>query len=236
MSDLSPRMRQKAWIERISQVSGHSYSRIAKECNLAQTTISRFMDDAQSSNALSARTEEKIRARYSPLLDEEEVSLSGPLASHMALPKQSHLDGSYGMVQIPEYDIEVSAGAGMSVPDLQNPSKVWVVPRAALENAQVSSLDNLAILTIRGDSMVPKYAPGDRVLVDRGDNVVRHDGSYVLWNQFGLIVKMVQVLPAVSESGPVFRIISKNKDYPPYECPAKDAQIHGRVVGRWVWE
>lgn len=233
MADLSTRTRQKAWIDHIARLSGHSYSRIAKECHLAQTTVSRFMDDAQSSNALSARTEEKIRARYASLLAGNE---DRPSACDMAHPKQSHLDGTYGMVQIPEYDIEASAGSGVSVPDLQNPSKIWTVPRAALENAQVSSLDNLAILTIRGDSMVPKYAPGDRVLVDRGDNIVRHDGSYVLWNQFGLIVKMVQVLPAVSESGPVFRIISKNKDYPPYECPARDAQIHGRVVGRWVWE
>lgn len=233
MADLSTRTRQKAWIDHIAQLSGHSYSRIAKECHLAQTTVSRFMDDAQSSNALSARTEEKIKARYASLLAGNEDK---PAACDMAHPKQSQLDGSYGLVRIPEYDIEVSAGSGVSVPDLQNPSKIWTVPRAALENAQVSSLDNLAILTIRGDSMVPKYAPGDRVLVDRGDNIVRHDGSYVLWNQFGLIVKMVQVLPGVSGSDSMFRIISKNTDYPPYECPVRETQIHGRVVGRWVWE
>ena len=157
-------------------------------------------------------------------------------AALMSEPKESHLDGSYGLVQIPEYDVQAAAGAGLEVPDLQTPSKIWTVPRAALENARVSSLDNLAILTIKGDSMVPKYAPGDRVLIDRGDNIVRHDGSYVLWNQFGLIVKMVQVLPGVSGSGPMFRIISKNTDYPPYECPVQETQIHGRVVGRWVWE
>lgn len=157
-------------------------------------------------------------------------------AALMSEPKESHLDGSYGLVQIPEYDVQAAAGAGLEVPDLQTPSKIWTVPRAALENARVSSLDNLAILTIKGDSMVPKYAPGDRVLIDRGDNIVRHDGSYVLWNQFGLIVKMIQVLPGVSGSGPMFRIISKNTDYPPYECPVQETQIHGRVVGRWVWE
>lgn len=157
-------------------------------------------------------------------------------AALMSEPKESHLDGSYGLVQIPEYDVQAAAGPGLEVPDLQTPSKIWTVPRAALENARVSSLDNLAILTIKGDSMVPKYAPGDRVLIDRGDNIVRHDGSYVLWNQFGLIVKMIQVLPGVSGSGPMFRIISKNTDYPPYECPVQETQIHGRVVGRWVWE
>lgn len=89
-------------------------------------------------------------------------------AALMSEPKESHLDGSYGLVQIPEYDVQAAAGAGLEVPDLQTPSKIWTVPRAALENARVSSLDNLAILTIKGDSMVPKYAPGDRVLIEIG--------------------------------------------------------------------
>lgn len=233
MADLSTRTRQKAWIDHIAQLSGHSYSRIAKECHLAQTTVSRFMDDAQSSNALSARTEEKIRARYASLLAGNE---DRPSASDMAHPKQSHLDGTYGMVQIPEFDVQAAAGAGLEVPDLQDASRIWTLPRSALAGVRATSLNNLAIVTVAGESMVPDYLPGEKVLVDVGDRTVSHDGAYIIHNRYGLVVKMVQIIPGSSPEQDVLRIISKNPDYSSYDQPVADVMIQGRVVGKWVWK
>ncbi|QCE34511.1 hypothetical protein FAI40_03675 [Acetobacteraceae bacterium] len=58
------RLMQKEWIETIHRETGDSYSKIARSCGLAQSTISRFMDDVQTKGALSATTEEKLQAAY----------------------------------------------------------------------------------------------------------------------------------------------------------------------------
>lgn len=142
----------------------------------------------------------------------------------------------YGMVRIPQYDIEAAAGAGLEPPDYQDPARIWTMPREALSGISVSSLNNLAIITVRGESMMPDYQPGEYILIDLGDKTVTHDGAYVLFNSYGLVVKLVQLLPATAQSEPKVRIISKNPDFPPYEMNATDIHISGRVVGKWVWK
>lgn len=156
--------------------------------------------------------------------------------SSVAYPKESHLDGSYGLVQIPEYDVQAAAGAGLEVPDLQDASRIWTLPRSALAGVRATSLNNLAIITVAGESMVPDYMPGEKILVDVGDCIVSHDGAYIIHNRYGLVVKMVQIISGPSAEEDVLRIISKNPDYSPYDQPVTDVMIQGRVVGKWVWK
>ncbi|MCT6855896.1 MAG: transcriptional regulator, partial [Bombella apis] len=73
-------------------------------------------------------------------------------------------------------------------------------------------------------------------LVDVGDRTVSHDGAYIIHNRYGLVVKMVQIIPGSSPEQDVLRIISKNPDYSPYDQPVADVMIQGRVVGKWVWK
>ena len=161
---------------------------------------------------------------------------SKPPVSDMAHPKQSQLDGTYGLVRIPEYDVQAAAGAGLEVPDLQDTSKIWTLPRSALAGVRATSLNNLAIVTVAGESMIPDYLPGEKVLVDVGDRTVSHDGAYIIHNRYGLVVKMVQIIPGSSPEQDVLRIISKNPDYSSYDQPVTDVMIQGRVVGKWVWK
>lgn len=141
------------------------------------------------------------------------------------------------VIYIPEYNIEVSAGVGCSIPDMQDASKVWRIPREVLAGIQATSLSNLAIVTVRGDSMEPDYRPYEKILVDRGDTLIRNDGVYILSNGIDLVVKMVQVLsPEAGQNLPSLRIISKNPDYPAYERPFNDVMVNGRVVGKWTWK
>ncbi|MCX5614416.1 S24 family peptidase [Bombella saccharophila] len=165
-----------------------------------------------------------------------DAAASAPSASHMAHPKQSQLDGTYGLVRIPEYDVQAAAGAGLEVPDLQDASRIWTLPRSALAGVRATSLNNLAIVTVAGESMIPDYLPGEKVLVDVGDRIVSHDGAYIIHNRYGLVVKMVQIIPGSSPEQDVLRIISKNPDYSPYDQPVADVMIQGRVVGKWVWK
>lgn len=154
----------------------------------------------------------------------------------VAYLKKSHMDGTYGLIQIPEFDVQAAAGSGLMVPDLQDASKVWTLPRSALEGVRATSLNNLAIITVAGESMMPDYMPGEKILVDVGDCIVSHDGAYIIHNRYGLVVKMVQIISGPTAEEDVLRIISKNPDYSPYDQPVRDVTIQGRVVGKWVWK
>lgn len=141
------------------------------------------------------------------------------------------------VVYIPEYNVEVAAGSGAAIPDLQDPALVWRIPRAALYGIPASSISNLAVVTVRGDSMEPDYKPHEKILVDQGDTLIRNDGVYILSNGIDLMVKMVQVLPPGNGNmEPSLRIISKNSDYPTYERAFSDVIVNGRVVGKWLWK
>lgn len=141
------------------------------------------------------------------------------------------------VVYIPEYSVEVSAGGGCAIPDLQDPSRVWRIPRDVLAGVQATSLANLAIVTVRGDSMEPDYRPHEKILVDSGDRIIRHDGVYVLSNGIDLMVKLVQVLPpGGGNPDPTLRIISQNPLYPAYERSLNEVLVNGRVVGKWTWK
>lgn len=177
-----------------------------------------YGDEAQENKSLknSISTDKKEKMPHI-----ETTKLSGTQTTEQAI------------IAIPEYNIKAAAGDELAVSEIQNPVNYWKLPLTALAGIRATSLNNLAIITVSGDSMEPDYSPGEKILVDQGDNQIHHDGVYVLWNGFGLVVKMIQILPA---NPPKLRIISKNKDYPPYEVYLQDVQINGRVVGKWVWK
>lgn len=221
-------------IQMAMDVTGLNASNLAREAGFAESTLTRLMGPSPQS-APTYRTMVKVFQAVERLTGRKLPDLV-PSTTDMACPKQSHLDGTYGMVQIPEFDVQAAAGAGLEVPDLQDASRIWTLPRSALAGVRATSLNNLAIVTVAGESMIPDYLPGEKVLVDVGDRTVSHDGAYIIHNRYGLVVKMVQIIPGSSPEQDVLRIISKNPDYSPYDQPVADVMIQGRVVGKWVWK
>lgn len=217
------RGRQKSWINEIKEKTGHSYSRIAKEINVSQTTITRFMDDKQHNGALSALTEAKIKERYGS------SNYIGNSSRTVSIPKKSMLDGSYGRVDIPEYDVRASAGGGEIV-DAEEEKNRWSVPIMDLLKISPNPRD-LRIITVEGDSMEPDYLPGERILIDTSFRHFSKDGVYVLDFGFGLVIKHLQLI--VGSKPEKLRIISSNSVYEPQEVPLKEAHIKGKVAAKW---
>ena len=56
---------------------------------------------------------------------------------------------------------------------------------------------------------------------------------FVVWDGLGLVVKRVEHLPFTDP--PRVRITSDNPRYRPYEVALGEAEIRGRVIGRWKW-
>jgi transcriptional regulator with XRE-family HTH domain len=136
-----------------------------------------------------------------------------------------------GYVTVPRYEVSASAGAGALVHSEQIVDHLafkadWLKVSLGL------SPNNVAVISVIGDSMEPYLAEGDLIMVDLGIHSVENNAVYVL--QFGdsLLVKRVQV----KLDG---EVIVKS-DNPRYEtesfrgASAEQLRVVGRMVRRLV--
>lgn len=109
----------------------------------------------------------------------------------------------------------------------------WRIPPAYLREA-VSNPDRAIVLPIQGDSMLPNYAPGDRVIIDLAEHELRADGVYLISDGFSepQIKRLQRIMFTVP---PRCKIISDNPSYEAQEIEVDGVKILGKVaayVGR----
>lgn len=119
--------------------------------------------------------------------------------------------------------------------------KSWRVDREwlRLHVPVYTSLQNLCIVTGFGPSMKPMFNPGDPLLMDRGVQVVDHEGVYFFRVGEQGFIKIIQRVPNFDKPGFVLRIISKNKeDFPPYDLSPTNPEFHviGKILTVWKSE
>lgn len=125
------------------------------------------------------------------------------------------------------YDIEVSAGNGHIVPDFEAQVGQLAFPPGYLRHITSAPTHNLAIVTVKGDSMSPTLREGDVVMIDSTKRNLGYDGLFVLRMDGALHVKRVN---RGSRTG-VVRILSDNRDsYPPTERPLAEVEAVGKVL------
>jgi phage repressor protein C with HTH and peptisase S24 domain len=140
------------------------------------------------------------------------------LENHKSLPIYSVSDLPEGAFVIPLMDQQLSAGPGAALPEGDEVKALIRVPAYLSQYGE-----NVAALTVEGDSMYPTLSRGDMVVCDscgwsgEGIYAVRMGGSG--------FVKRLSKAP-----GKVV-IISDNPKYPPREEPegSEDFEIIGRV-------
>lgn len=138
-----------------------------------------------------------------------------------------------GDIEIPQYDVRASMGAGQIMPsDYIDTVRHITVSSAFLPEQGVSytKKENLAVITGFGESMNKTFCSGDPLIIDRGVNTVVTDGIYLFSMSSTLFVKRLQRIP----NG--IRVISDNDSYPPYDLVGADASemvIHARVLLAW---
>ena len=133
-----------------------------------------------------------------------------------------------GFVMFPRYEIEAGAGPGRNVQseqvvDFVSFKKEWV------QNFLRVPRKNLALLSVKGDSMNPTLNDGDMILVDLRANRIDDSAIYVLEFDDALLVKRIQR----KLDGSVV-IKSDNSLYEP-EVLQKDRAVELRIIGRVVW-
>jgi phage repressor protein C with HTH and peptisase S24 domain len=135
---------------------------------------------------------------------------------------------------IDELDVRPSAGDG-ALPESTGEiiTGKWSLPEPLVRMQTSSPAAALKVLSVSGDSMVPDFLPGERVLVDTSHKVPSPSGPYILWDGFGLVLKRLEIIP--NSEPPAVRLIPRNTQYATYERPLADVTIHARVIGKWTW-
>lgn len=131
-------------------------------------------------------------------------------------------------VFIPWYKEKASAGHGAAISD-QKPAFCMSFRRPWVKDYLRIDAKNLAVLSVKGDSMEGVLNSGDVILVNRADTSPT-SGLYVLRIDGDLIVKRVQKM-----LGGRLEIISANDAYKSFEVDPGHPNGDFAVIGRVVW-
>lgn len=141
---------------------------------------------------------------------------------------------------LPELDVSTGAGEGRvgETVALQIGTESWsghavvagLMPADYLRNEVRVAPNRTIVLPVVGDSMIPTYQPGDRVLVDLTQNRLGPDTVYVISD--GLSPPQIKRLTRVLFSDPVMvRVISDNAAHGEQTVELDRLTIIGRVCG-----
>lgn len=131
------------------------------------------------------------------------------------------------IVQVPVYEVRVSAGPGSGLAE-ERPSDYMAFDHRFLAQIRANPA-SLVVVTVSGDSAEPTLEEGSLVLVDRSRTQPRDGGLYVLRIGDDLFLKRVQPLASGG-----LRLISDNPVYPPDEVSEADLpRVH--IIGRVAW-
>lgn len=135
-----------------------------------------------------------------------------------------------GVVYVPLFDVRASAGTGA----FNDQERVLQMRPFAADyiRRDLHILHNqMALVTIVGNSMEPDIHSGDVGLIDRRDKDISVEGPHLVRIDGGLLLKMVQRLP-----GGVLRVSSKNQLSSPFDINVMDGTLNDfEVIGRLRW-
>ena len=118
---------------------------------------------------------------------------------------------------------KISAGGGLEPDDTVDLRiafrKDWITHKGKPEN--------MSLIKVDGDSMIPTLLNGDLVLVDHGKNYIASQGGiYAISVNHEIMIKRVQ---PVFPNGKL-RVISDNKQYEAYEIESDKVKINGKII------
>lgn len=132
-----------------------------------------------------------------------------------------------GLRRIACYDIEAEAGSGAVVTIEQAMFEIGFSPEM-LRNITNAANEQLALIRVRGESMLPTLVDGDWMLVDTTKRNINYDGLFILRYLDVLRVKRLDRNPSNGR----YLVKSDNHNYETFEVDGSDLDVVGRVV--WI--
>lgn len=209
-----PQLDQRRVLERLIRERRDDYANLSRLLGRNPAYVQQFVK-----RGVPRKLDEADRRRLSDYFGIPDADLGGPPIA--ATPKAG------GLRPIPRFALGASAGPG-ALHDDERPVAHIAFDPAWLRRLGVGAGDDLSIIRVDGDSMVPTLNDGDDIMVDRGDAGRRvRDGIYVLRRDDALLVKRVSVHPGTRR----ITIASDNAAHPTWpDCDPATIDILGRVV------
>ncbi|NRB41502.1 MAG: helix-turn-helix transcriptional regulator [Pseudomonadales bacterium] len=194
--------------KQFAQLTGKSVSHIYKICR----------GNSRPSMSYLQELYEQYRIDLNWLLTGEQSQGANPAG----VPQANDL------IFAPMFDVQASAGSGAAV-DMESVEDYFAFNKAFLSSEIRVSTEQLAFITISGDSMYPTLHDGDRVLVDLSQNTVQGEGLYLLNGEDGLMAKRL-----IQNSSGDLQVLSDNPDYKNWQINVNQ-RSGNEVNGKIVW-
>ncbi|MEW6314750.1 MAG: S24 family peptidase [Pseudomonadota bacterium] len=154
--------------------------------------------------------------------------VSGPGADVLAHAPYKADELHDEFIFVPHYNVKASAGHGSIIHSEQVVDHLAFREKWVRDALGVTQKD-LALISVKGDSMEPTLSNGDQILIDMRKGRIEDDAVYVLQYNGVLLVKRIQR----KLDGSV--VVKSDNQY--YEPETLDAKAAGAliVVGRVVW-
>lgn len=216
---------RKSWthdyIAHVLREKKQSLSALAATAGVSSTTLTRWRNSEDYSHDLSMKTLKKIESTsgisFTPFMEGK------PEVDHNAA-KDHTISRARTLVSI--YDVQASAGHGSIVESEQVIDRL-AFPPGYLKRITSASEADLAIIGVKGDSMLPTLKDDDVVMLDTAKTSLGFDGLFVLRLDGALHVKRIS---RSSEPG-LISIISDNKsEYPTVSRKIEDIEVIGKVI------
>lgn len=151
--------------------------------------------------------------------------------SQLPAPLAQKISNSRPLISIDRFDIAGSMGPGTEPPDIHNIVDSMTLDAAWVrQNLVYTAVENIKLISGRGDSMSPTIKNGDPLLVDVGITSVECDAIYFFMMAGQLHIKRIQRhLDGLS-------ILSDNERYRPVEVAAareSELTIFAQIIYGW---
>lgn len=205
------------------EVAGISQSELARRLGISQPTIAKLATGNTQGSSHLHRIARELGTTPAYLTGETDDPNEGALPA----PTPSILAEQLGLSMIPEVDIAYSMGGG-SVVEEYAPTTMVPFRQDWLNRLTRGGPADVFLTRGDGDSMMPTILDGDDVLVNRADNVVRHqDRIWALgYGELGMIKRVRRL------ANGLFQLNSDNPNVTPVDATEDELFIVGRVI--WV--
>ncbi len=211
------------YVRHVLKETGWSPAELARRVGVSHSTINRPLNTPDWPHALSRRTLAGI-AKASGLDPAPFADAAGDKDYALTVLPDRVADISAEM--IPLYDVAASAGSGSNV-EYEPIIDQLAFPRDYLRKITKSNPRNLAIISVKGDSMEPTLRDDDVVMLDTSKTSLDYDGMFVIRSGEALLVKRVMRSTRLG----YITVISDNRDiYPPQEHVADQVSVIGKVL------
>lgn len=216
---------QSRYLQHVQSVTGRKLSAIAKAAGMSTTTLTRPANSNDHKYQMKLETLERVQKEtgipFAPFREGTDDDLIEIVEPGAEAPNGSSL--------VPIFDVTASAGPGAFVDTYEPVAASLALPPGYLRRITRARLDDLAIISVKGDSMLPTLKDDDLVMLDRSKTSTAYDGLFVLRFRDALHVKR---LSRGSRADTVLVISDNKANYPPVEFPASEVEVVGKVL--WV--